>query len=392
MSQIIESLVLNHIIHLNPKLNPYQATADYVATFLLPCPLPSWSRYVQILETAELMIMFLQSAYILYLRSKTKKMYHIGLNSLGLIRLDRANHCGLCYFLYSIIAVAEIVCNELARSGHLDEGWPNFLLGVKFTIAIACAGVILWLCICHFAFVKQRAISGSMTPNRKVLSTTATRSLNIFLVIIMFVPTVTIVAVFSQLTLQYFYARQVVMPVIQHLWDLAPTCTPGTCSITYVASQALVLTRALHHIDLMVHHTRVGLYIYMFFDASTALIYAPIVYTLFQSFKNGRGLDHTTKRQLDGVFSNTVIEFAILFLHFIVGVCATCLVKNGEFILNPNFWLILRIGIGSSIATLGNITLFLILDGLRRTDTTQSAPQIALPRFTTLTGLSLIHI
>ncbi|EGG07149.1 uncharacterized protein MELLADRAFT_56011, partial [Melampsora larici-populina 98AG31] len=84
--------------------------------------------------------MFLQSTYILYTRSKTKKIYHIGLNSMGLIQLDRANHCALCYFLYSIIAVIEIICEEFERSGQLDQRWPKFILGVKFIVTVACAG------------------------------------------------------------------------------------------------------------------------------------------------------------------------------------------------------------------------------------------------------------
>ncbi|EGG07147.1 uncharacterized protein MELLADRAFT_86067 [Melampsora larici-populina 98AG31] len=140
MSQIINRDVLNFVLHLPADINPYQATADYVATFLLPCPLPSWSRYVQYVIAVEFLIMFLQSTYILYTRSKTKKIYHIGLNSMGLIQLDRANHCALCYFLYSIIAAIEIICAEFVRSGRLDQGWPNFILGIKFIVTVACAG------------------------------------------------------------------------------------------------------------------------------------------------------------------------------------------------------------------------------------------------------------
>lgn len=78
MSQIIKDRLINFAIHLPADINPYTATADYVAeyfqvghpanyflaellrisitvptglTFLpllpKPCPVPSWSRYVQ---------------------------------------------------------------------------------------------------------------------------------------------------------------------------------------------------------------------------------------------------------------------------------------------------------------------------------------------------------
>ncbi|EGG01006.1 uncharacterized protein MELLADRAFT_92719 [Melampsora larici-populina 98AG31] len=210
-----------------------------------------------------------------------------------------------------------------------------------------------------------RAVSHNIIPKGQLLSTTATWALNIFLVIIIFVPSVVIVTNCSQLTYEYSCTRQIVMPVIQHLRDLAPTCTSGTCSVvTYVTSQVFVLTSALHHIDRVVHHTT---------------IYVPFVYLLFQSFKTQRGLDYSTKRQTDGVFSNTVIELAIVFLRVVLGVCSARLLRNGEFIMNANFWLILRIGISSVISTLGNITLFFILDNLRRSDTTEPATQISLP-------------
>ncbi|EGG08660.1 uncharacterized protein MELLADRAFT_71412 [Melampsora larici-populina 98AG31] len=381
MSQIIGSRVLNFVIHLTPNINPYQATADYVDTFLLPCPLPSWSLYVQGFLVLELIIMFLQSAYIIYRRSKTKKMYHISLNAVGLIQLDRANHCGLCYLLYSIFAVAEIVCYQFAQSGHLDEGWPNFLLGIKVLVSIACARVILWLCICHFIFVRQRAVSENLAPKGRLLSTTATWALNIFLVIIILVPSAVIVTVCSQLTHEYGRVRQVVMPVTQHLRDLAHNCTSGTCSVTHVASQVIVLARVMHHIDRLVYDTTVSVYFYVLCDALTFLFYVPFVYLLFQSFKTQRGLDHSTKRQTGGVFSNTVIELAMIFLRVVLGACTIRLIRNGEFIVDANFWLILRIGIPSTISTLGNITLFLILDSLRKNDNIDPASRISLSRF-----------
>ncbi|KAH9816844.1 hypothetical protein DFH28DRAFT_964700, partial [Melampsora americana] len=300
----------------------------------------------------------------------------------ALIQLDRANHCALCYFLYSIIAVSEIICEEFVRSGQLDQAWPNFILGVKFTITIA---LILWLCICHFALVKQRAVCQSMTPVGKLLPATAIWALNISLVVIVCAPTAVIVTNFFRLTMEYKRVRQVVMPVIQFLWDLAPTCSPATCNADTMVSQVLLLTRALHHIDLLVHHTVAGLNSYIFFNAFTFLLYIPFMYLLFQSFKARRGLDTTLRRQLEGVFANTVIEFGIILLNFVLVVCASCLVDHGGFILNPKFWLILRIGINSTISTLGNITLFLILDNLRRTNSTNNSTDISIPELITTT-------
>ncbi|EGF97493.1 uncharacterized protein MELLADRAFT_73728 [Melampsora larici-populina 98AG31] len=62
-----------------------------------------------------------------------------------------------------------------------------------------------------------------------------------------------------------------------------------------------------------------------------------------------------------------------------------CLVQKGQFIFNPSFWLILRIGMNNTIATLGNITLFLILDGLRRANVTHSIIELATPELMKVT-------
>ncbi|EGG02725.1 uncharacterized protein MELLADRAFT_72721 [Melampsora larici-populina 98AG31] len=244
--------------------------------------------------------------------------------------------------------------------------------------------VILWLCICHFVFVRQRAVSDDLAPKGRLLSTTATWALNISLVMIILVPSAVIVTVCSQLTYEYGRVRQVVMPVTKHLRHLAHNCTSGRCSVNHVASQVIVLTRAVHHIDRLVHDTTASIYFYVFCDALSFLFYVPFVYLLFQSFKTQRGSDHSTKRQTGGVFSNTVIEVVMIFLRVVLGVCAIRLIRNGEFIMDANFWLILRIGITSTISTLGNITLFLILDSLRKNDTIDPATRISLSRFTRL--------
>lgn len=370
--------------HWTSTVQPNDFSYDFsLLWYPQPCRLPSWSRYVEYFLVVELVVMFFQSSYILYMRSKTKKVYHIGVNTMGLIQLDRANHCGLCYFLYSIVAVTESICDELVRSGHLDQRWPNFMLGVRFTLSITCAGVILWLSICHFAFVKQAAASHSKTPQGRVLPTTAIWALNTFLVIIILTPSVALITTNLRLMLEYNRVRELVMPIVEHLRRLAPTCSPGTCSVTRMAAQAIGLTQALHHIDRVVDHTVVVNASYTLFNALTILIYTPFVYSLFQRFKTRRELDNITKLQLEGVFANTVTELAIAYLNFILGICTDCLIQNGKFIFNPNYWLLVRIGMSGTIATLGNLTLFLISDNLRRTNAANPEGQILLARFTT---------
>lgn len=331
--------------------------------------------------------MFFQSCYILYVRSKTKKIYQIGLNGMGLIQLDRANHCGLCYFLYSIIAMVEIICEELVRSGLLDQKWPNFILGIKFTVTVVSACVILWLCICHCALVKQSA--GSGTSRGRLLTTTMIWALNISLVMIVVAPTVNIVISFSRLTMEYQRIREVVMPVIHIFRTTASTCTVGTCSVSHMIPQVLSLTRALQHIDLLVHYTQVGTNSYVFFDGCILAIYIPFLCLSYQSLTTQRGSFRSTKRQQDGVFANTLIEFTIILCTFILTVYTTTLVQEGNFIFNPTFWLLLRIGINSVISNLGNIALFLIAYSLRKTNVNPPNVHIAILESSLATGSTM---
>ncbi|EGG00273.1 uncharacterized protein MELLADRAFT_57656 [Melampsora larici-populina 98AG31] len=375
MSRIIEDKVINFITHLPSNANPYQAAADCLATFLLPYPLPSWSRYLQRVYAVTFLMMFFQSIYVLYVRSKTKRLYHIGLNSMGLLQLDRANHCGLCYFLYSIIALSEIICEELVQSGQLDQGWPNFLLGIKLTLTVICARVILWLCICHCALDALRR----KNQRGQVLSKTVTWAMNTFLVIILFAPAVQIIISFYQVTMEYQHIRKMVTGIIDIYRDLAPSCSLVKCSVTQTIPQLVSHWSVLHHVDLLEYYTTLGSDSYLFICGIVLLVYVPFLFLLSRSFNDQEGLESSLKKQQEGVFSNTLLEFTIILLLLILVSCETSLVHKGDFIYNSSFWLISRIGIGGVISTLGNTALFLILCSLYRTNLAHQDTHIVMP-------------
>ncbi|KAH9813083.1 hypothetical protein DFH28DRAFT_1174442, partial [Melampsora americana] len=380
MSELAKNKVINFVIHLTPDINPYQATADYLTSFLMPCPLPSWSLHIQRVIVIAFIIMLLQSIHVLFVRSKSKKIYHIGLNDMGLIQLDRANHCGLCYFLYSIIGMIEIICEEVVRSGLIDRAWPDFILGIKFTLTVACAGVILWLSICHCALEKHRILAQRKTPVTEFLSNAATWALNIFLVAILVAPCVAIIFSFFRLTMEYRGIRQVVFPIIQIFRNKASNCSQVKCSVVEVIPQLLQLARSEHHIDSLVTYTRMGIDYYTFICGFLLLIYTPFLFSLYQSFNNQRRVVFSTKRQQEAIFANTLLEFTIILSLLVLSGGAKSLIRNGEFIMDPNFWLILRIGINISISILGNIALFLILYSLRKTNATSSNAPIVMPK------------
>ncbi|KAH9807243.1 hypothetical protein DFH28DRAFT_101536 [Melampsora americana] len=130
-----------------PEVNPYRTTANYIQNFLQPSRLPSWAIYTKYFIGLGFLLMFCLSSHILFVRSKTKKCYDISLNRMGIIQLDCANHCALCYFSYSIIASAQIFCGHLAAAGHIDQPWPNLLLGIKCSITLTCVcnSVVVYL-------------------------------------------------------------------------------------------------------------------------------------------------------------------------------------------------------------------------------------------------------
>ncbi|KAH9815901.1 hypothetical protein DFH28DRAFT_967279 [Melampsora americana] len=350
MSQIIKSRVFNFVISLTPDVNPYQATADYVESFLLPCTLPSWSHYVELVLLAEFIIMFFQSSYILYVRGKTKRIYHIGLNDMGLIQLDRANHCGcVTFYIVLVLAVIEIISEPF-----------DFMLGIQFTLTNACGVVVLWLAICHCLLVRGY-LSQRSTPVGQLLPTTVSRALNIFVVVIFLGPTVTIIFAYSRLALEYHQIRQFVMPVLQILRQKASTCSLGTCRATDILPQVITLTPALHRIDLLVYYTRLGIICYIYCGACIFVIYIPVLYRLYQSLKAQRSLFRSSQRQQDKVFANTLVEFAIILTTFCSYIYLLTLIQDGLFIFNPSFFLNVRIGLNGIISNLGNVALCFII-------------------------------
>ncbi|EGG07677.1 uncharacterized protein MELLADRAFT_55849 [Melampsora larici-populina 98AG31] len=377
MSEIVKDRITNFVIHLAPDVNPYQATADYVANFLLPCTLPSWSRYVEFVILAGFLIMFSQASYILYVRSKTKKIYHIGLNDMGLIQYDRANHCGLFYFLYSILGMTQIVVQPFVRNGHLDQGGPDFLLGIQFTLKSGCSGVVSWLAICHCLSVQGYVFRRS-TPVGQFLSAPVTWAMNVSSVMIFLGPTVTCIISYYQVAMEYHRIRQLVMPVVDILRDEASTCAIETCTVIHMIPRLLsLITRVSHHIDLLVHWCRIGTGSYLFFDGCIIVIYIPLLYRLFRSFKAQRRLFRGSQRQQDRIFANTLIEFAIILITFVLCFFSMTLIQEGDFIFNPSYFLVLRIGVHGVLATLGNIALFLIICSYRETDI--EPPKVHIP-------------
>ncbi|KAH9818630.1 hypothetical protein DFH28DRAFT_958618, partial [Melampsora americana] len=330
--------IIHFILHLSPDVNPYEAAADYLAAFLVVL-----SR------------MCFQSTYVLYVQSKGRKIYNIGLNAMGLIHLDHANHCGICYFLY--IAIADIVCEELVQSGQLDQAWPNFILGCKLTLTFTCASVILWLCICHCALASQ-----CMNPKVQLLPTPVKWALNTFSVIIVSLPAVPIILAFFKVTEKYQVIKTLVTDIIVDYKKSTSKCFRTKCSVAELLPQIASRSRVLRHVDQLVFYTKMGLDSYLSTCGSLLLIHVPCLFILYKDFNNQRGSDCSLNRKQKGVFANTLLEFTIiLFILALIG-GASSLVHKGDCIYNPSFWLIIQIIFNFQSA------LFLIVYSLLRTD------------------------
>jgi len=132
----------------------------------------------------------------------------------------------------------------------------------------------------------------------------------------------------------------------------------------------------------LVHWCRIGTSSYLFFDGCIIVIYSPLLYRLYQSFKAQRRLFRGSQRQQDRIFANTLIEFAIILITFVLCVFSMSLIKQGEFLYNPSYYLILRVGVHGVLATLGNIALFLIICSYRETDI--APPKVHIPNLPSL--------
>ncbi|KAH9819557.1 hypothetical protein DFH28DRAFT_956426 [Melampsora americana] len=360
MSQVILSRVMNFLNHLSPQVNPYREMAHYIATFLQPCPLPIWSRHLRHFSAAGFLILIFQSFCLLYVRHKEKKIYQIKCNNLGLIQLDRANHCGLCYFLYGITAFVHAICEEAAEAGHLDQAWPNLLLGLKCTLTIICAAVVLWLCICHFALLRQRQTQVSMSPVGEMLPNVLVWGLNGLLVIMIFLPIVTIVFSFLEVTFEYLRIKHAVTPVIRILHNSASHFSPSTYNGSKLFKTIFLAAPALNHVDLIWKYTQAGLAFYLIFSGFVWLMYIPCMVQLFRCFHSHRDVGDLLVRQQERVLANTLLEFILTsFLASLTGYLCH-LTRSGDFMFNPRFWLTMS-AMNCLIAVLGNAAVFLIL-------------------------------
>lgn len=364
MSQVILSRVMNFHNHLSPEVNSYREAANYMSTFLQPCPLPVWSRHLQQFSAAGFVILICQSFYLLFVRSKEKKFYQIGFNHLGLIQLDRANHCGLSYFFYGIAAFVDIVFEEAAEAGRLDQAWPNLLLGLKCTLTITCAVVIPWLCICHFALIRQRGTNASKSPGGQRLPKTVVWGLNGLLVILILLPIITILLSFLEVTVEYLRVEHAVIPVIKALHKAASHFSPSTNNVPKLIKIVFTAAPALSHVDLIWKYIQVGLTFYLIFSGLVFLTYIPFIVQLFRFYYLHRqGVRDFTAKQQKRILVNTLLEFILTSLLASLTFYLYHITRSGDFMFNPRFWLTMR-AMNGIISVLGNAAVFLILSSL----------------------------
>ncbi|KAH9812481.1 hypothetical protein DFH28DRAFT_930912 [Melampsora americana] len=300
MSKSIANKVIHFAFSPTPSVNPYRTTANYINTFL-----------------------------------QTKKFYDIGFNrrdlrnlssfaslifTVGMIQLDRANHCALCYFCYGLSI--HIICGDLMVSGHLDQAWPNFLLGIKCTITIACACVILWLCVSHFALTNQRQNESHESSSGPLRSYIMARVLN--------------------LTMAYIRVKNIVTPIINVLLNSASTYSVHTYRPENLVAQILPSLKALHYIC---SSLTMGLRVMWSSLPSSAYIYQR---------KELREAQELRKKQKD-VLVNSILELTIMILFIACNCYGLGIFHDGDFIFDLRFWIAIRLGTNGVIAIFGNM-------------------------------------
>lgn len=349
MSEILITQTLKFVADLGPDDNPYQAMAHYIQHSFEPAYLPSGWIYLEHFIVVGFLIMSCQAFWVLLIRSKTKKFYHIGTNDLGLIQLDRANHCGLCYFLYGFIAFADILCEDLVAAGLLQPPWPSFIRGIKCTFTITCACVILWLSICYCLLTLATTI-----PKYLIWA------LNGFLLVMIFLSPIPILYSWFQSTMQYIRIQDVINPVIRHLLHSAFSYSPTTYSPVKLTKHLIPLMNSLKSFDLLTYYNYCGFVSYLAVCLFVVLIYIPCILTSFERTFRNSDLREAPRRQHRSVMINTVLEFLIMLLFIILTAYVLSIFSSGDAVHDPRFWLAIRIGMNGVICILGNLAIFII--------------------------------
>ncbi|KAG0147727.1 hypothetical protein CROQUDRAFT_670321 [Cronartium quercuum f. sp. fusiforme G11] len=148
-AQSDEQKMIAFIMKLPPTANPYNSIAGYLVRETAPLLLPIWARIVMAVIMAGYVIMFLQSLHLIYIRIVTKTFRFHSFTRLGIVKIDVPNLTCFIYFLYSLLALADLTFQQLMDAKLVSGRQKLTLFGSKFSILLAGSWAYIWVCFCQ---------------------------------------------------------------------------------------------------------------------------------------------------------------------------------------------------------------------------------------------------
>ncbi|KAH9821107.1 hypothetical protein DFH28DRAFT_951476 [Melampsora americana] len=364
-SHITQSEVVHFVLGIPPSTNPYHATAQLISDMSKPIALPRWSQYVEHFFGLVFLMDLFFAGYIIYLRLKTKNLYIVRFNALGLIQLDRGFHCTSIYFIHCAVAVLDWIFKDFVLVGHSDQTWSNLIIGLKSTLLLCNSWAFLWMCVCHCALVKWGPIGNADQTSYKIPYKMAW-VLNAYFLLILISTIVSILWAFSHLTIEVLFVKHLAKHVIHRLLHAARKYSASTYQPLKILTMLTVLKPALAHVPRIVYYTRLGSIFYLVNRVILIVTYIPFLAIIMRDFRNrsGRGILHRKQEQIlmQGILHTAMafITFAIIvyLLHF----------PGDTFIHDTAYWIVLRVGLHGSMAIAESLALYLLWCSMQSPD------------------------
>ncbi|EGG10323.1 uncharacterized protein MELLADRAFT_103507 [Melampsora larici-populina 98AG31] len=315
--------VVEFVLSIPLGTNPYRATAEYVTVFLQPCPLPTWSHYVDHCFAVLYLVTTCLALYVIYIRTKTTGFSFFRLNTLGLIWIDRAFHCGSCYVAHSLslsdkrtqFAIAEIICKDFVLAGRVNIcAMANLQVRKMLTGFSRSASGFVWMCICHRAYLKWGPVGVSSNTSKYGIPFNLAPIMNACFVLALIWTIAPVTWAFSRLTIEYNSLNGSSRSVIRQLLDLALTYSPTTYNSLQLLNIMLPLKESLKHTAQIVRFTRLGSIFYMANTMILVLVYIPFVFLIARDLRHKTDRDIILLRQQEQMLMQAILHITMSFL------------------------------------------------------------------------------
>ncbi|MBW0498717.1 hypothetical protein O181_038432, partial [Austropuccinia psidii MF-1] len=124
---------INFVLAIPKDQNPYIILKEYLAELIVPI-VPKWYPLLLGLNFCLLAFAMLQSSFILYVLTTTRKFSLVTTAPLGLWKVDTVSATAILAWIYCFLATLETLSEEFSRHGHyaLPLGWQYMISPFKF--------------------------------------------------------------------------------------------------------------------------------------------------------------------------------------------------------------------------------------------------------------------